>query len=463
LIPKIALPRGAVLLAETAEGARSFAAGLWFSLGSRHEAPRERGFVHYVEHMVFKGTGRRGAQDIAREVDKVGGYLNAFTERDCLCFHCTVPAAHWRLALDVLVDLVLNATFPPEEFERERGVIVSEILASRDDPEESSHDGFLERVWPGDPLGRKIAGEPEDIERADRDGLYSFYRSHLRPERLVASASGPVPAPELADELSRLLAALPQGGPPAAPLPEEAAPRFEAICDFEPAPASQVYLYEALQLDPPFRRGDYYALSVLNGALGESMSSRLFQGLRERLGLCYSVYSAFSLERSEGLWMAQASSSARSFPRLLSALDEELDRLAAGGEGSLGGEEVAESVSRIEGSFELALDDTEYRMKRLARQHFFSGEILDEEETRAMILSVGKREVDAMAERLFAGRRRARFAYGRSSVGVYRALGLEPGRAGRSAAPGGGESPSKEALGASARLPAPREKGRPHA
>ena len=423
MIQPIALPRGALLLEEAARGARSFALGFWFPLGSRHEAPSERGFVHFVEHMVFKGSSRRSAQDFAREVDRVGGYLNAFTERDTLCFYCIVPAAHWRLAVDILADLVLDATFPEDEFERERTVIVSEILASGDDPEEASHDAFIERIWPGDPLARKIAGEVEDAEATSRDALYDFYKRALDPSRLVVSASGPTEGGVLAEELDRRLAALPARREALPELPPSTTPAFSACHSFLAAPTSQVYLYEAVPIPGPYSPDDYYVLSVLNGALGESVSSRLFQDLREKRGLCYSVYSTFSVERGIGLWLAQASSSAKLFPRLLEALDGQIDRLAPGRDGFLTGEEVAESISRIEGSFELALEDPEYRMKRLARQQLCNGFVLDDEETRSRILAVGKADVDAFTERLFAASSRARFAYGRKSAGVERAMG----------------------------------------
>jgi predicted Zn-dependent peptidase len=132
----LSLPRGASLVAERAEGARSFAAGFWFPLGSRHEAPHERGFVHFIEHMAFKGTSKRSAAKLSLEIDRVGGYINAFTDRDSICLHCLVPAAHWRLALDILADMAFSSIFADEDFRRERDVIVSEILSARDDPEE---------------------------------------------------------------------------------------------------------------------------------------------------------------------------------------------------------------------------------------------------------------------------------------------------------------------------------------
>jgi len=423
MIQPIALPRGGLLLEEAARGARSFALGFWFPLGSRHEAPSERGFVHFVEHMVFKGSSRRSAQDFAREVDRVGGYLNAFTERDTLCFYCIVPAPQWRLAVDILSDLVFGATFPVEEFEREKTVIVSEILASGDDPEEASHDAFIERIWPGHPLAWKIAGEVEDAEATTRDALYDFYRRELDPSRLVVSASGPTGDGLLVDELGRRLAALPARTEAPRRPASESAPPFTACHSFLAAPTSQVYLYEAIPVPGPYTSDDYYILSVLNGALGESVSSRLFQDLREKRGLCYSVYSTFSVERGIGLWLAQASSSAKLFPRLLEALDGQIDRLASGAGGFLSEEEVSESISRIEGSFELALEDPEYRMKRLARQQLCNGFVLDDEETKARILAVKKADVDAFTERLFAGAVRARFAWGRRSAGVERAMG----------------------------------------
>ena len=422
MIQPIALPRGGLLLEEAARGARSFALGFWFPLGSRHETKAERGFVHFVEHMVFKGSSRRSAQDFAREVDRVGGYLNAFTERDTLCFYCIVPAPHWRLAVDILTDLVLGATFPDDEFEREKTVIVSEILASGDDPEEASHDAFIERIWPGSPLAWKIAGEVGDAEATTRDALYDFYKRTLDPSRLVVSASGPTAGGSLAEELGLRLAQFPARAEALPDLPPAPPPSFSACHSFLAAPTSQVYLYEAIPVPGPYSPDDYYVLSVLNGALGESVSSRLFQDLREKRGLCYSVYSTFSVERGIGLWLAQASSSAKLFPRLLEALDGQIDRLASGSGGFLSGEEVAESISRIEGSFELALEDPEYRMKRLARQQLCNGFVLDDEETRSRILAVTKADVDAFTERLFAGSGRARFAYGRRSAGVERAM-----------------------------------------
>ncbi|HET7838493.1 MAG TPA: pitrilysin family protein, partial [Rectinemataceae bacterium] len=246
----IRLPRGAALAAEAAREARSFAVGFWFPLGSRHEAAHERGFVHFVEHMAFKGTARRSAVALSREIDRVGGYLNAFTDRDSICLHCLVPASSWRLALDVLSDMAFSSLFAEEDFARERDVIVSEILSARDDPEECSHEELLARIWPGDPLSRKIAGEPEDIERATRGALYEFYRSSLVPGSLLVTAAGPVEPDELAEELGRILGDQGLGArPPARPRPS-AVPRFVPARVYRRAAMEQVNYFEAVQLDP---------------------------------------------------------------------------------------------------------------------------------------------------------------------------------------------------------------------
>jgi predicted Zn-dependent peptidase len=429
MIPNLRLPRGAALAAELAEGARSFAVGFWFPMGSRHEAPHERGFVHFVEHMVFKGSERRGAAQLSREIERVGGYLNAFTDRDSICVHCQVPAAQWRLALDLLVDMLFRSLFRPEDFEREREVIVSEILSARDDPEECSHDEFLASIWPGDPLSRKIAGEPEDIRRITRDSLYDFYRAEFSPDRLLVTAAGPLAPAEVAEELARLLEALP-GGPSArgaaafgaAPRRSESAPVFSRTSAYRNVDMEQVHFYEAVQLEPPFTEKDFYALSAVNGALGEASSSRLFLSLREDKGLCYSVYSAFAMTGTECLWMAAANASGDVLPELASEMDRQLDRAAEEG---LGEEECADSIARLVGSFDVALDDPDFRMRRIARQLLFDGGADDADEARGRMAELGSGDLNAALARLLKGRERARFAYGKLSRRAAKASGLE--------------------------------------
>jgi len=416
------LPRGAALAAEYAAGTRSFAAGFWFPIGSRHEAAHERGFVHFVEHMAFKGTGRRSANLLSREIDRVGGFLNAFTDRDSICLHCLVPARHWRLSLDVLADMAFFSLFDPLEFEREREVIVSEILAAQDDPEESAHDHFLAAIWPGDPLARKIAGEPEDLTAVTRDALYAFYRGNFGPGNLFVTSAGPVDPAEVASELGSILSSASFDDRPIAAPRAETTPHFETVREYRKASIGQVNYFEAIQLDPPFSMADYHAFAALNGVIGEAASSRLFQSLREEQGLCYSVYSAFSLGRSEFLWFASANVSLGKLPRLAAEMGRIVE---AFGERSLSEEEFAEARSRLLGAFEIALDDPDYRMRRLARQVLFADSYLTTDETLAIIGNLDFAAVDAARLRLFSGRARARFAYGKRTAAAARELGLE--------------------------------------
>jgi len=416
------LPRGAALAADYAAGTRSFAAGFWFPIGSRHEAAHERGFVHFVEHMAFKGTSRRSASLLSREIDRVGGFMNAFTDRDSICLHCLVPATHWRLALDVLADMAFFSLFDALEFEREREVIISEILAAQDDPEESAHDHFLAAIWPGDPLARKIAGEPEDLTAVTREALYAFYRENFGPGNLLVTAAGPVDPAAVASELGSILSSASFDERPLAAPRAEATPHFETVREYRKASIGQVNYFEAIQLDPPFSTADYHAFAALNGVIGEAASSRLFQSLREEQGLCYSVYSAFSLGRSELLWFASANVSLGKLPRLAAEMGRIVEAL---GEKSLTEEEFAEVRSRLLGAFEIALDDPDYRMRRLARQVLFADSYLTTDETLAIIDNLDFAAVDAARLRLFSGRTRARFAYGKRTAAAARELGLE--------------------------------------
>jgi predicted Zn-dependent peptidase len=211
------------------------------------------------------------------------------------------------------------------------------------------------------------------------------------------------------------------------PLPRLDPPAYGRVKGYEKADIKQIQLFCGHPFALKRSVKDYYAFTVFNCAFGESMSSRLFQDLREKSGLCYSVYSTFSLDRSLGLWMASASSSPRLFPRLLEGLDRQIDRLASGGEGELTEEEIGESVSRIVGSFDLALEDPEYRMRRLARMKLCDGPVADTDSAMARFLAVGPSEVAELASRLFKGRERAVFAYGKATVGVGKAMGRTNG------------------------------------
>ncbi|MCX7025804.1 MAG: pitrilysin family protein [Spirochaetes bacterium] len=423
-IARITFSNGATVIAEPDDRFQSAAIGFWFDFGSSRETDVERGFTHFVEHMVFKGTGRRKAEDIAREIDRVGGYLNAYTEREETCFHCAIPQGRVGLAVDVLSDMLFASTFDPEEFLRERDVIRNETLAALDEPEEAGSDEFAARLWPGDPYGRRIAGTPEEVMAIERDPLFAFYRDRFAPERLVVVAVGAVDIAELEASLE---AALPPGRYGSA----DCLPAIPAATVFKSAlgaPIKQTHLYTGIPLDPPFEPDEYWLLAIVNSAFGDAASSRLFLELRERRGLCYSAGSGFSLSPSAGFWTAFAATTPERFPELLEGyriLSRSLHE-----KGLVSGE-IAEAKSRIAGSMLLGADDLEYRMKRLIRQFFFDRTLEPVETSVRRVSSFSDELVNEIISRRLDPRRESVFAYGSIPRGVKAAVaasGLKPGK-----------------------------------
>lgn len=423
----IHIPAGPVILAESGGGSAAFAAGLWFPRGSRHEAPHERGFSHFLEHMFFKGTARRDAPELARIVERTGGYVNAFTERDAVCLHCTVPARDWKLAIDVLLDMAFASTLPAHEFDLERQVILSEVLAAEEDTEECSHDALLARIWPGHPAARKIGGTADDVKAIGRDALAAFYSASFGPGGAVLAVSGGPGTGELADFAGERIASISTSGIPAFGIPavvgiRDSVPAFNPVSEWSRAEGTQAYYYEAAQMNGPFGERDFHILAALNGIVGESSSSRLFQRLRERGGLCYSVYSAFSMTATECLWYAQAASPDGTLPSAAKAMSEELDRVASG---DLTDTECADAAARLEGAFTLALEDPEFRMRRIAREYLSDGGAVSPEEDRKRYASVSRKDILDMAERLLGGAAKARYAYGKVSRRSAARIGLQ--------------------------------------
>jgi predicted Zn-dependent peptidase len=410
VIPAWTLSSGAKVVAERVPGSLSASVGLWVPWGSRLESSAERGFSHFVEHMLFKGTSRRSAFELAREVDREGGYLNAFTERSCACYHCTIPSKSLRVAVDALCDMFSSSRFELGEFAKEKAVIESEVLAAADDHEDASYDAFLETIWPGSGAAQKIAGEAEDVRRVGRDALYDFYRGRYRPENLLITVSGDFDEARLREWLEEGLA--PAAPALAGPRPSESGSRgtgfelpFEAPA-FTPgrrsilADSGIAHVYAAAQARGPFSESDYFAWEVLSAAYGESMSSRLFQELRERRGLCYSVYSFFAMFRDFSLFSVYASATEERLGELLAALEESRATLLRDG---LDDEELESAKSHLAGSILLSSEDSEERMKRLARQWLFSGQAETMGESLERIAAISQADVRAAAKAALGG------------------------------------------------------------
>ncbi|HPE89680.1 MAG TPA: pitrilysin family protein [Spirochaetia bacterium] len=364
------LAPGFRLLADEMPGATGVAVGLWFPVGSALERDGERGLSHFVEHMVFKGAGDRDAAELSRSIDRVGGYLNAFTERESVCLHCLVPARHAELAVDILMDMAYRPRLSAAEFEREKDVIVNEILAAEDDLEEAAQDEFFAMAYDGHPAARRIAGEAGDIREAAFSALTGFHDERFARGPVTLTVAGAVDAEALAE---RVLAALPPARRAAGGLAEPwdpGKPRFVRGRRMVKAEGSQVYLFTGLPIEPTIPEDDFWRLSVASMAYGESMSSRLFMRLREERGLCYGISSAFSLSKYAGLWGVSSSTTPAQLGRFSDAYLSEARSLHREG---LSETEVDEALSRMRGMLELASEDPEFRMKRMARQFMYDG------------------------------------------------------------------------------------------
>ncbi len=355
------------------------AVGLWFPVGSAFERDGERGLSHFVEHMVFKGAGKRNAEELSRAIDRVGGYLNAFTEREAVCLHCLIPAEHAALAAGILLDMVYKPRFNKTEFEREKDVIANEIMAAEDDLEEAAQDEFFAMAYSGHPASRRIAGRVDDIRSVRFEGLEAFHHQRFARGQITMSIAGNIDPESMAD---LFVSSIPDADNHRQQAWNPGQVTFNRSRRMVKASGSQVFFFTGLPIDTSISEDDFWRLSVASSAYGESMSSRLFMHLREEKGLCYSVSSAFSLSRMAGLWGVSSSTSPAQFAGFAHAYLEEANALYERGFTET---EMIEAVSRIRGLLELASDDPEYRMKRMARQFMFEGRIEPLSETMARL------------------------------------------------------------------------------
>lgn len=386
--------------------------GLWNIRGSRDETGEQAGFSHFLEHMLFKGTERRNAFQIAREVERVGGFLNAFTEKEVLCCHCTLPAEDLELAVDVLADMYFHSVLDPREIEKEKTVVINEIQTAEDNPEEKAHQLYLEGLWNGHELSRKITGESGEVSSISRERLERFYRERFSGEHTVVTASGRLEPEALLEQLNRRFPNQPawQGSPD---VPQRRPPERRRSWELRRDKFEQVQVYTGLSYPSARRAADYYQDLVFNTLFGESMSSRLFQDLREDKGLCYTVYSFRSYFTDISLWTIYASTTPATLPALLDGLQAELGRLRSEPPTA---REVEDAKSQIRGGMIQAKEDMESRMKRLFRMHYLTDRVVEHEESVAMLGQVGREQVLHLVDGLIRAEAFNLLAYGSRGV-----------------------------------------------
>ena len=389
---KSALPNGIRLVTEAMPHVRSVAVGIWVETGSRLEPEPLGGISHLIEHLVFKGTATRSAEEIARAIDSVGGQMDAFTAKEHTCFYVSVLDEHLPLAVSVLTDILRQPLFAPADIEKEKAVVLQEIKMVEDTPDDLIHDLFAERIWADHPLGRPILGRWDVVKEFDRDTVLGYFEREYVPERIVIAVAGHVEHERVAD----LFAAGFEGwGRPAAPH-ALTPPALRSGVHTVRKPLEQVHLVMGLP-GVSDNAPDRYPLYLLNDIIGGSMSSRLFQEVRERQALVYSVHSGQQAYRDTGLFYVYAGTDPANLGKVLGALMKEIRALKKDG---VTADELRRAKDHLKGSLMLSLESTSSRMNRLASHEMRFGSFMSMDEMLAAIDGVPMEEVDALIHRV---------------------------------------------------------------
>lgn len=389
---KSVLTNGLRVVTEENSHFHSVAMGVWLNVGSRDEALEENGLSHFLEHLAFKGTPRRSALDIAREIDQLGGACNAFTSKENTCFHGKVLAENLTRAVDLLSDLVLHPAYQPEDLEKERQVILEEIYAQDDNPEDQVQVNFARGFWGDAPFGRPILGEEDHISLVTREQLLAYRGIAYRPETTIVAAAGRVKHEEILDLIASRFEHFHNGSPHRDRGPVATHPGiFQVSRDLE-----QVYVCLGTK-GPAAGDKERYIATLLQLVLGGNMSSRLFQVVREDLGLAYNIYSFMSFFSDTGLLGVSAGVSPKNLERLLDATCRELKKIKAE---TVSEEELKAAKEYLRGSIYLHAEDCDHRMMRLAKNEILFGHYIPLEEIVTGLLQVTADEIQDLAREL---------------------------------------------------------------
>jgi len=397
---KTVLPNGLVVLTEPMDHVHSVSVGIWLRSGSRQEPAELNGISHFVEHMVFKGTARRTAEEIAREVDSIGGMLDAFTSKEMVCFNARVLDEHLPRVFDILADLVLEPNFASEDITRERSVVLEEIRMTQDNPEDLVHELFAEHFWSPHALGKPILGTAETVSTFTRDSIQDWFRNQYAPNRLVITAAGHLKHSQLVDLVAARFAHL--------------APSQIDNLDVAPAAAPHITLRTKRELEQvhiclgfpalPATDRRRFAVSVLNNVLGGGMSSRLFQNIRERQGLAYAIFSEISSYHDAGVMSVYAGTSIETASQVVRSVLDEFRRLK---DELLDPAELRRAKDHLKGATLLALESSGQRMSSLARNHLYFNRQFTPEELISMLEEVTAGDVRMVAHEFFQPERLA--------------------------------------------------------
>jgi predicted Zn-dependent peptidase len=387
------LSNGVTVLAEEVPGVRSAALGVWVRSGSRNESSEQSGLSHFIEHMVFKGTRTRSPFEIAKSLESVGGHLDAFTSKESTCYYARVLDEHLPMAVDVLSDILCHSLFDKDDVEKEKKVVLDEIRALEDTPDDQIHELFAGAIWKNHSLGRSILGSRETVRAFSRTDIMDFFNRHYGAPNVIVSVAGKVDYPRLLDLLAESFSL------PSAPVPEDdpGPPDYVRQIEVNERKLSQEYVCLGTR-GVSYNHELRFPLLVLNVAMGGGMSSRLFQKVREEEGLAYSVYTYVDFLRDSGIFCGFAGVEPESTRRVLEVLLGEFGRAMESG---LSCDEVCSAREQLKGSLLLGLESMSNRMTRLARSEIYYGRYISVDELVSMIEQVNEESSRKAAELAF--------------------------------------------------------------
>jgi len=383
------LPNGIRVATEKIPSVSSCGIGLWVEVGSRHESDEERGLTHFVEHMLFKGTPGRNARQIADALNVLGGNANAFTSQEVLCLHARTVAHKAHEALDLLAELLLESTFPEEEIPRERQVVLEEYKMYEDNPDDCSLDLFLRNLWPRDPLGRSVLGTRRTIGRFSREALTEYWRRQFHPQRLLIAMAGSFDAAACGAVIRRRFEPLQAAGPPPPRPPARHAIKARPRRTYLRRPVEQAHFCFGC-LGPHRRSADRFAFGLMNMILGGGMSSRLFQEIREKRGLAYSIGSFSQQFSDRGFFAVSGGTSIESLGDVVKLTMEELARIC---EENVPEAELVMAREQVIDAMLMSQENTEARMMRMADSLLSTGRVMSLEEAVQRLRGVGAAEI----------------------------------------------------------------------
>jgi predicted Zn-dependent peptidase len=394
MIVRDALNNGIRLVTESMGHVRSVSLGVWLTRGSRHETDRDSGIAHFVEHMLFKGTATRSAEDIAQAVDSIGGQLDAFTAKEYASYYVKVLDEHLPLAVDILSDIVLRPAFHDVDIEREKKVILEEIKMVEDTPDDLVHELFTQAFWEGHPLGRPILGTKESVEGLTQQRLRDHFRGAYAAENVIISAAGNLEHASLRDALEKAFGEMPSAGRKETWTPPAVVPKV--VIRTKELEQSHICLGASSY---PQNHEARYASYVLNTMLGGSMSSRLFQNIREKRGLAYSVFSGINAYRDAGSLTVYAGCANEAVGEVIDLVVEEMKVIK---QAEVPDSELRRAKDHLKGSVMLSLENTASRMSHLARQEIYFDRQFSLDETLDGIERVTPGDIQQVAHDVFS-------------------------------------------------------------